>query len=181
MNVKKGPWTITNSKIVYKNPWLSVKEDSVIRPDGKKGIFGVVELKLGVAVLPIGSDNNVYLTKEYHYAIGQETIEVISGGIDNSEDKNRAAKRELKEESGIEANELIYLGKIRPLTSIVLNTNYLFIAKGLKFSDAIPESTEIIKIVKMPLKKAIELVYNGTINDGTSVVLILKAKNHLGL
>jgi len=181
MNIKKGSWTIIGSKTVYKNPWIKVWEDKVIRPDGKDGIFGVVEMSPGVAVLPIDNDGNIYLTKEYHYAVEQETIEAVSGAVNKNEDIEEAAKRELKEELGILADELIDLGKVFPLTSLVKITNYLFLARRIKFSEAQPEGTEIIETVKMPIQKAIEYVYDGTICDGTTVTLILKAKNYLEL
>lgn len=178
MNIKKGPWTVVNSKIVYKNSWISVREDNVIRPDRKKGIFGVVEMKHGISILPIDDNENVYLTKEFHYAVEKETIEAVSGGIEKGENKEVAARRELKEELGITARELVYLGKVLPLTSLVDITNHLFIAKGLEFSNARPEGTEIIRFVKISMKKAIKWVFDGTICDGTTVALILKAREH---
>lgn len=178
-NIKKGPWTVIDSKIVYQNPWIKVREDKVIRPDGNEGIVGVVEMKHGISVLPIDKDGNVYLTKEYHYAVEAETIEAVSGGIDKNESKENAAKRELKEELGITASELINLGKILPLTSLVDITNHLFLARDLEFYNAKPEGTEIIKTVKVSIKKAVEMVFDGTICDGTSVALILKAREYL--
>lgn len=178
MNIKKGPWTITDSKTIYKNSWLSLREDNVIRPDGNNGIFGVVEMKHGVSVLPIDNDKNIYLTKEYHYAIEKVTIEAVSGGIDKGEKKEVAARRELQEELGITARKLIYLGKVLPLTSLVKITNYLFLAEGLKFSNARPEGTEVIEIVKISMEKAIKWVFDGTICDGTTVALILKAREY---
>src|SRR3989338_10662642 len=107
MNIKKGPWTAIDSKIIYKNPWIVVREDIVIRPDNKKGVFGVVKMKAGVSILPLDGENNVYLTQEYHYAVERITIEAISGGIDDKEHKLDTAKRELKEETGILADEWI--------------------------------------------------------------------------
>lgn len=179
MNIKKGSWVVTNSKIVYKNPWISVIEDEVVRPDGKKGIFGVVKMKSGISVLPIDDDGNVYLTREYHYAVEKVTIEAVSGGIDNDEDQRSAAIRELMEELGITATELVDLGIIFPLTSLVEITNHLFLAKGLTFSESKPEGTEVITSVKVSLNEAVGWVYDGTICDGTTVALILKAKNYL--
>lgn len=181
MNIKKGPWEIVDTRIVYQNPWIKLREDKVIRPDGRSGIFGVVEMKHGISVLPVDDENNVYLTKEYHYAIEKETIEAVSGGIDEGEEKEQAAKRELEEELGIIADEIIYLGEILPLTTMVNITNHLFIAKKLKFSASKPEGTEIIKMVKYPIQEAINLINEGTICDGTSVALIVRSKNLLGL
>src|SRR3989344_4829272 len=82
---KYGPWMIKSSEIKYKNPWIEVREDIVIRPDGKDGIFGVVNMKAGVSILAF-DDEHVYLTKEFKYGIGAESIETISGGIDEGEE-----------------------------------------------------------------------------------------------
>jgi 8-oxo-dGTP pyrophosphatase MutT (NUDIX family) len=180
MNIKKGPWTITDSKTVYKNPWINVREDKVIKPDGKEGIFGVVEMKPGVSILPIDDEGNVYLTKEYHYAVECETVEAISGGIDKGESKEDASKRELKEETGITANEWIDLGVIDPFTTVIASPNYMFLAKGLEFSKASPEDTENIKVMKVSMKEAIQWVMESKITHGATTTLILKAKDYLG-
>lgn len=180
MNIKKGSWTVTNSKKVYENPWINVREDKVIKPDGKEGIFGVVEMKPGVSVLPVDDEENVYLTKEYHYAVERETIEAISGGIDKGESKEDAAKRELKEETGITANEWIDLGVIDPFTTVVVSPNYMFLAKGLEFSKANPEVTENIKVIKVSMKEAVQWVIESKITHGATTTLILKAKDYLG-
>lgn len=181
MNIKKGPWTITDSKIVYKNPWINVREDKVVRPDGQAGIFGVVTMKPGVSVLPIDNKGNVYLTKEYHYAIEQETIEAVSGGIDEGENKESAAKRELKEETGIVARKFVSLGVIEPFTTVVASPNYLYLAQDLKFSESNLEGTEKIKVIKIPIQMAIDWVVGSKITHGATTTLILKAKNYLGL
>lgn len=179
MYTKKGPWSVIETKTVYKNQWLHVTEDAVVRPDGKNGTYSVVHLKHGVAILPIDTENNVYLTKEYHYAVERETIEVVSGGIDADETTEDAALRELNEELGITADEVTELGKIHPLTSAVEITNHLFIARKLQFSQAVPEGTEIITRIKVPFKEAIAMVFDGRILDATSIALILKAKEFL--
>jgi len=181
MNIKKGPWTVLDSKTIYKNPWITVKEDKVIRPDGKEGIVGTVEMLPGISVLPIDNEGNVYLTEEYHYAIEQETIEVISGGIENYETKESAAKRELKEEVGIVAGELIDLGIINPFTSLITSPNYLYLARGLSFTNTSPEGTEKIKVIKVSMGEAIRMVSESKITHGASVALILKAKDYLSL
>lgn len=179
MSTKKGPWEVKESKTLYKNPWITVREDNVIRPDGKDGIFGVVEMKPGVSVLPLDDEGNVYLTKEYHYAIERETIESVSGGIDGDEGTLNAAKRELLEETGISAREWIDLGFIDPFTSVVVSPNHMFLAKGLEFGEADQEGTESIRVIKVSLREAIEWVMESKITHGATATLILKAKAYL--
>lgn len=180
MNIKKGSWTVLNSKIVYENKWISVREDQTIRPDGKPSPYAVVTMKPGVSVLPIDSDGNVYLVKEYIYAIEEETLQAVSGGIEKEEKTIDTAKRELKEEAGITATELIDLGYINPFTSVIRSPNYMFLAKGLSFSEAEPEGTEKIELVKMTIEEAIRLTMESKITHGATVALILKAKAYLG-
>lgn len=177
MKKQKGPWLVTNSKIIYKNPWIKVREDKVIRPDKKYGIFGVVEQKAGVSIIPLNEEGNVYLTKEYKYAVGHISIEAISGGIDKDEDKLQAAKRELKEETGFIAKKWKYLGAIDPFTSIIDSPNYIYLAQDLIQTGSTPEGTEKIKIIKLSLKKAIDLVMKSKITHGASCVALLKIKD----
>ncbi|MFH1142548.1 MAG: NUDIX hydrolase [Candidatus Uhrbacteria bacterium] len=179
MNRQNGPWTIKESKEVYKNPWMRVREDQVVRPDGKDGIHAVVEIIPGVSVLPIDDQGNVYLTEEFHYAVEDQSTEVISGGIDADEQPLDAAKRELKEETGIEAKEWIDLGLVNPFTTVVKSPAHLYLAKGLSFSEAEPEGTEQIKVLHVNLEEAVQMVLDSKITHGPSVALILKAKQYL--
>ena len=174
-----GPWKIKDSKVKYKNPWISVREDQVIRPDGKDGIFGVVEMVAGVSVLSLDDEGFVYLTKEFHYAIEQESIEVVSGADDEGETNLEAAKRELKEELGIEAGEWIDLGKINPFTTVIKSPAAMYLAKQIEFSEANPEGTEKIDLVKVKINDAVRMVMDSEITHGPSCVLILKASEFL--
>ena len=65
--MNKGPYTVTSSKQIYQNPWITVQEDTVIRPDGKEGIFTTVDNGTGVSVVALDKENNIYLVKEYFY------------------------------------------------------------------------------------------------------------------
>lgn len=174
-----GPWKIIDTILKYKNPWIEVREDQVIRPDGKPGIFGVVNMKAGISVLPIDEEGFVYLTKEFHYAIEKDSIETVSGGIDDNEKPLDTAKRELLEELGIEAEEWIDLGLVNPFTTVIKSPANIFIAKKLKFKGANPEGTEIIGTIKVKLEQAVDMVMRSEITHGQSCILILKANEYL--
>jgi len=176
---RNGQFIVTGSVQKYENPWIEVTEDQVIRPDGKPGIFGVVRMVDGVAVLPLDDDGYVYLTQEFHYAINIEDIETVSGAIDSNEDPVESAKRELKEELGMEAEEWINLGLVNPFTTVVKSSQKMFLAKKLKFGEDNQEATENIKLVKVKLEEAVKMVMNSVITHGASCVLILKANEYL--
>jgi len=171
----KNPFKLLNSKEVYKNPWISVREDSVVRPDGNKGIFGVVTMIPGSTVLPITHDGYVYITKEYKYAIGSESIEIISGGIDEGETALDAAKRELREEAGLIANKWTELAAVDPFTTIIDSRNHIFIAEDLEETEKQPDGGEIIHVEKIPFEKALQMVMEGEITHAATCVTILKA------
>jgi ADP-ribose pyrophosphatase len=177
--VQHGPWIIQSTDNVYSDPWLSVRCDRVTRPDGKPGTHSVVTIKPGISVLAVDDARNVFLTDEFHYAIGRNTLETVSGGIDEGETAEEAARRELQEELGLLADELIPLGTVDPFTSSVCSPTGLFLAKGLTQTDADPEGTELIRLVKLPLKRAVEKVMSGEITHAPSCVLILKAEWYL--
>ncbi len=180
MRKKKGPWVVTGSKTVYKNPWICVREDHVIQPDKKPGIFGVIEKKSGVSVIPIDAEGNIYLTEEYRYALGRRSIEAPSGGIDGAETPLVAAKRELKEEVGLTAKKWTDLGVINPFTSAIASPNFMYLAQQVSQGAASPEGTEQIRIIKMPLEKACRMVMESKITHGATCVAILKVQTLLG-
>src|SRR6516162_8679399 len=128
-----GPWQIVRSHAIYKDNWLEVRKDDVIRPDGASGTHGVVFLKPGVSVLALDDEQRVYLTDEFHYGVGRRTIEVVSGGREPHEDPLDAARRELAEELGIAAAEWIALGYFDPFTTMLCAPAELFLARQLNF------------------------------------------------
>lgn len=179
MEEKRGPWTIHSRRQIYKNSWIEVVEDQVMRPDGKPGIYCTVHFFDGISVLPIDERGFVYLEKIFRYALGNEGIETVSGKIDPGELPLEAAKRELKEELGMEAKEWLPLGSTDPLTALVFHTAYLFLARELTFGKCNLDGDEVITMVKVPLAEAVRMVMDSEITHGQSCVLILKAKEYL--
>jgi 8-oxo-dGTP pyrophosphatase MutT (NUDIX family) len=172
--MKKGPWQVTSTKQVYRDEFVELKVDQVVRPDGDKGKYATVNLKAGVAILAVDAAGEVYLTKQYRYAINAESVEVVSGGIDDDEDPLAAAKKELKEEIGIEAKEWRALGAINMDTSVIFCPLHLYVARGLTETGSEQEGTEDIRFFKVKLDDAIELVQKGEITHSASCCLILR-------
>src|SRR5689334_19856362 len=110
MKRTKGAWIVEETVQRYQSSRLEVYEDKVIAPNGQSGTFETATMKPGVSVLALDGDDQVYLTREFRYAIERESIEVVSGAIDDDELALGAARRELREELGIEASEWIELG-----------------------------------------------------------------------
>lgn len=170
-----GPWWIQVSREVYRDPWIVVQRDEVIRPDGAPGSHCLIHLKAGVCILAIDDQEVVHLTDEFHYAVGRQSLEGVSGGIESGEDARITAARELREELGIEAAHWTDLGTIDPFTSIVLSPTRLYLARQLKFVGADPEGTEQIRHVPVPLDEAVRMVQDGRITHGPTCIALLRA------
>ncbi len=177
--ITRGPWKVKERELKYQNPWITVHEDKVILPNGKDGIHVFIEVKPGVSILPVDDEGYVYLTKEYHYAAGKETIEVVAGGIDAEESALEAAQRELQEELGITAQEWIDLGEMDQLTTYTNARTQSFLARGLKFGATHLEGSESVTNIKVKLTEAVEMVMEGRITNGVSSALILKGASFL--
>lgn len=170
-----GPWRVLGTTEIYRDPWLVLRKDDVIRPDGRSGTHTVTRFKDGVSVLPLDDSGHVFLTEEFHYAQGRRGIEVISGGVEEREDLLSAAARELREEVGIVASRWTPLGVVDPLTSQAIAPISLFLAEGLSFVEATPDGTETIRRLRVPFAEAVEMVMRSEITHSGSCVLILKA------
>ncbi|MGH6928806.1 MAG: NUDIX domain-containing protein [Dongiaceae bacterium] len=177
---QKGPYTVLSSELRYRNRWMIVREDQVIRPGGSAGLFGVVEMVGGSSVLAVDREENVYLVREYKYAVGRDSLEVVSGAIDAGETPLEAARRELREEAGLIAAEWHQLGTVDPFTTAIRCTNHLFVAKTLSPTPADPDDGEEIALVRVPLEAALQLVLAGEITHASSCILILRAARLFG-
>lgn len=177
---RHGPWSVQSSKEVYKNQWITVREDAVVHDNGHTGVYGVVTLLSGVCVLPMDTEGNVYLAKQFRYGLGADSIEGPGGAIDAGESPLETAKRELLEEMGITAETWIDLGYVNSLTGVLTHSEYLFLAKDIICPEKLPFSKEeSITLVKISLEEAVELVMESKITHGPSCVLILKAVEYL--
>jgi len=176
---KHGPWTIKESRKRLREKTFQVFEDEVIRPDGTDDTYATIKIKPGAEVLALDDEGFVYLVKEFRYAIGRETIEAVGGGMNEDEDAIEAARRELREELGIEAKEFIELGELYYSPSIINSPSTLFLARGLSFVEREEDSGEVIETVKMPFSEAVERALNGDLIHGTTCVLVLRAQHYL--
>ncbi len=176
---KKGPWKIKKKTVVYKDDWLKLTVDDVIRPNGEDGTYSVVAAKHGIGVLPLDDQGYVYLVKEFKYAINKDSVGVPCGGIEGMEPPLETAKRELKEELGITAKKWKYFGMIYPFTSFIFSEAHLFLAQDLEFGKPKADDVEILEPVKIKFEKAVEMVLNNKIDHMPSALLILRVKEYL--
>jgi ADP-ribose pyrophosphatase len=170
----RNPWKTNGTKIVYSNPWITVREDQVVQPSGNPGIYGVVQTRIATGVVAMTADRNIYLVGQYRYATDCYSWEIVEGGAERGEEPIIAAKRELAEEAGIEARCWEKLGaEIHLSNSHSDEVAYLFFATDLEEVPRAPEDTEELEVTRIPLTSALEMVNSGQITDALSIIAIL--------
>jgi|688.fasta_scaffold58841_1 ADP-ribose pyrophosphatase len=169
-----GPWKILSTRVAYHDPWVTVRRDEVIRPDGSLGSYATVGIKPGVCVIALDDQGRVHLTEEFHYAVGRVTVEGVSGGIEAGDTALETAHRELEEELGITAAEMTPIGIADPFTASVHSPTALFVARGLTHGAPRPEGTELIRPVVLPLESAVREVLCGSITHAPTVIALLR-------
>ncbi|MGA2596033.1 MAG: NUDIX hydrolase [Bryobacteraceae bacterium] len=176
-----NPFRLIASRVIYQNEYVTLHEDMVLRPNGSTGPFSWLEMKAGAIVLALSDQQDVYLVREYKYAIGRPSLEAVGGGIDPGETPLAAAQRELQEEAGLSATEWTEMGVFQSFTTLVNSPNYLYLARGIsEVGGHHPEDGEILEVVKMPLSDAVEMVMRNEISHGPTCCLLLKAARLLG-
>ena len=169
-----NPWRTLASRHVYDNAWIEVREDSVIRPDGELGIYGVVHFKnIAVGILAV-EDDSLYLVGQYRYTLEQYSWEIPEGGCPEGEDPLDAAKRELAEETGLRAESWEQMGTAHLSNSSSDELALWFLATGLKQGEHNPEGTERLTIRRISFNEALEMVFKGEITDALSQLAIMQ-------
>ena len=173
MSSHQNPWKILDHHIVYENPWISVTEFQVLNPSGGKGIYGKVHFKgIAVGVIPLDAEFNVYLVGQYRFVLDQYSWEIPEGGSGIKEDPLAAAKRELKEETGLVATDWSRLLTIHLSNSVSDELAIIYLARKLEQQAAMPEETESLTVKKIPFDEAVSMLESGAITDSISVAAI---------
>lgn len=171
----RNPWKTLTSRTAYENAWLRVREDEVLRPDGKPGIYGVVEIRPSIGVLAFNEKNEVALVGQWRYTLNRYTWEIVRGGSSEGEtDLMAVARRELQEETGFDASAWEAWGSADVCNGVTTDVQHFFVARDLRWVGTHQDEVEEIETVWRPFEQAVEMVRSGEITEVCSVALILR-------
>jgi 8-oxo-dGTP pyrophosphatase MutT (NUDIX family) len=172
-----NPWKVTGTKEIYDNPWISLTEFDVIKPSGGRGIYGKVHFKnRALGIVAMDNDQNIYLVGQFRFTLDGYSWEIPEGGGPLSEDPLDAAKRELKEETGIEADHWEKILDLHLSNSVTDEYGQVYLATGLHYKEAEPEDTEQLVVKKVSIDEAYRMVVKGEITDSIAVAGIMRTK-----
>ena len=175
--MSENPWQTLGSRTVYANAWMRLREDTVIRPDGQHGVYGVVEMSPSVGVVALNDVNEIALVSQWRYTLGRMSLEIPTGGSEAADQGVlAAAQRELREETGLSAGSWRELGFIDNSNGVTNDVSHMFLATGLEAGADAQDPAERLALSWLPFGQAVDHVLSGSITESVSVAAILKVE-----
>jgi 8-oxo-dGTP pyrophosphatase MutT (NUDIX family) len=171
-SVRVGPWRRRSRTTAYWNPWIEVRHDEVDRPDGSPGIYGVVHFEnAAVGVLAVDDEGRILLVGQHRYPLDEYSWEIPEGGA-APDAMLEGARRELREETGYEADTWRLLCRLSVSNSVTDERGALYVATGLRPGTAEPEPSEELAIRWATLPEVLAEIGNGSIHDLLTIAAI---------
>ena len=167
------------SKQVFDGVVVKLFVDEVELPDGKKSVREVVRHPGAVCVIPIDENGDVIMIKQFRYPFEEVLYEIPAGKLEIGEDPYEAAKRELEEETGVNASKIEYIGTMYTTVAILDEKIHMYLATGITYKAAHPDEGEFLEVEKIPLSTLVNMVMDGKIPDSKTQIAILKAEKLL--
>jgi ADP-ribose pyrophosphatase len=166
------------SRPAWKGRLLAVDLDRIRTPNGKELELEMVRHPGAAAVVPLlsepdSADPCILLIRQYRYAADGFIWEIPAGVLEPGEEPISCAQRELREETGAEADRLEYLTTIYTTPGFTDERIHLFLALGIRPGQAAPNDDELIRTEVVPLTRALEMIRDGEITDGKTVIALL--------
>lgn len=179
----KNPHTLIEKELssekVFSGALLHVNRDQVLLPDNQTSIREWIKHPGACAVVPFFENGDIMLLRQYRYPVRQLFLEVPAGKIDAGENPDSTAERELHEETGVHAGKLHYIGHFYPGIGYSDEVIHIYTATELRLTNSNADIDEFVEPVRIPFREAIEMVHQGSINDGKTVICLLRAMHWL--
>jgi len=161
------------TNIIYSQKFFDVEERNFLLPHGINKKYSIVHRRPISVIFPLEDDKNLYLILQYRHLFGKRILEAPAGHIDNGETSLDGAKRELREETGLEARSWKKIIEYDSSGSVIESHVSIFLARNLKRGTALPEDYEDIKLIKISLEEAVKKVMSGEISTSSTIIGLL--------
>ena len=176
IKLSMNSWKTKSSKIVYENGRFSIREDQIVKPDGTDGVFYVMDRAPVIIIIPVSKNNEIYLIRVNRYTTRKTRWELPAGSSDK-QDELIAAKRELKEETGLISKKWIKIGKLEVAPGMTGQLAHVFVARDVELTSENEQNEENIdKMQRFSFEKVLQMIKNGEIVNGPSISAIMCAE-----
>ena len=170
--------TKLSSQEIFNGVAIHLFKDEILLPNGHTGIREIIRHPGAVCVLPLTDDGDVIFVNQFRYALNKVTLEVPAGKLEKGEDPKEAALRELSEETGITAKNIVHIGDLYTTPALIDEVIHMYIATDLTQGEQHLDYDEFVNTLKIPLSKAVDMVMAGEIKDSKTQTIILKADKY---
>ncbi len=171
------PFQTIASRIAWECPWYRIRQDDIITPDGRPGVYNVIEKAAAVWIVPVTAAGEVLMVYQYRYTIDEWCWEVPAGSVKPGQTLEAAAREELREEVGGQDGRLIYMGRSFLANGICNEVGHFFLASGVEVGPTQHEAAEVMHVHRVPVAEALRMARAGEISDGpTALALLLCAE-----
>lgn len=173
------PYKTISSRVVWSCPWYNIRQDAIITPDGKEGVYNVVQHPGAVWIIPVTTLGEIVLIRTYRYTVDDWCFEIPAGGIKAGQTLEDAARAELLEEIGGTAGALDFCAQFYTMNGIGNEEAHIFLATDVVLGKPQHESTEIIEIHPKPISEVLDMAQSNQISDGPSALALLLCADKL--
>ena len=170
---------VRHQEVIYDGKIVHLERWNVTLPDGKETTREVILHPGAAAVVACNDQGEIYLVHQYRTPIGRVTTEIPAGKLDPNESFLTCAKRELSEETGLEADSWQPLTALETTVGFCNERIHIYLATGLRQAPNHPDEGEFLTVSRMPLREAVNKVMAGDIRDGKTALGILMADRTL--
>jgi 8-oxo-dGTP pyrophosphatase MutT (NUDIX family) len=174
-------WQTLKSQEIHRNPWYRLMQDDVLMPSGQVGKYTYVDRAAGVIILAFDADQKIYLVGQYRYPSKKFSWEVPMGTLEKSDtDVLAAAKRELREEVGLEAETWTEVGTFFYANGVSNQMGHVYLAEQIEQKESMPDYTEFLSMKKVTVAELEDLIASGEITDAPTIAAYYKLTLYRG-
>lgn len=172
---------LLKSEITYEGRAFSVRRDHLLTPTGSTVKYDIIEHIGSVSIIPVDENGQMHFVRQYRHAAGEELLELPAGTLEPGEPPEEAARREIREEIGMDASSLQEIGSFYLAPGYSTEYMHIFLATGLRPDPLDPDADEYLSVEKIPVRDVMRQVETGQMKDAKSLAALLLAKPYLSI
>jgi ADP-ribose pyrophosphatase len=173
------PFELLRTETLLKGRAFAVRRDWLKTPDGRETKFDIIEHGGSVVIVPLDAEGNLLFVRQYRHAAGGDLLELPAGTLDEDEEPEACAAREIREETGFAAGKLKKLGEFYLAPGYSTEFMVVFLATELAHAPLEADADEFLSLERIPINEAFEMAERGEMPDAKSLAALLLARKHL--